>query len=255
MEYSIQKLGRLAGVSNRTLRYYDEIGLLKPARSNSSGYRIYGQSEVDLLQQILLYRELDVPLEQIREIMQNPEFNEEAALREHRGKLLDRRRQLDSLIASIDQTLEAREGRTMMTDKDKFAGFKQKLLEDNEQKYGAEIREKYGEEAVSQSNAKFSSLSEAQYNEMQQTEKELFVALKEALESGDHTGEAAHRAAELHKRWLGFTWPQYSREAHAGLAQMYVEDERFKLYYDSQAEGAAVMLRDAILHYTANSLT
>ncbi|MBU5673408.1 MerR family transcriptional regulator [Paenibacillus brevis] len=251
MEYTIQKLGRLAGVSSRTLRYYDEIGLLKPARTNSSGYRIYGQNEVDLLQQILFYRELDVPLEHIREIMHNPEFNGEDALREHRGKLLDRRRQLDALIASIDQTLDAREGRTTMTDQDKFAGFKQKLLEENEQKYGAEIREKYGKEAVQQSNAKFGSLSEAQYNDMQQTEKELFAALKEAMESGDPAGEAAQRAADLHKHWLSFTWPQYSKEAHAGLARMYVDDSRFKAYYDSRFEGAALMLRDAILHYIA----
>lgn len=91
MEYTVQKLGYMAGVSPRTLRHYDEIGILKPARINSSGYRIYGQSEVDRLQQILFYRELGVSLESIRDIMTAPSFNGENALREHRQKLLEKR--------------------------------------------------------------------------------------------------------------------------------------------------------------------
>ncbi|EUJ38072.1 putative transcriptional regulator [Listeria weihenstephanensis FSL R9-0317] len=81
MEYTVQKLGQLAGVSTRTLRYYDEIGILKPARINTSGYRIYGQIEVDRLQQILFYREMNVPLEKIKAILEEPDFDEAAALK------------------------------------------------------------------------------------------------------------------------------------------------------------------------------
>src|SRR5665647_1096879 len=111
MEYTVNKLGQLAGISKRTLRYYDEIGILKPARINSSGYRIYGQSQVDKLQQILFYRELDVSLESIRDIMIAPFFDSENALREHREKLLEKREQLDILIANVDKTLALKEGR------------------------------------------------------------------------------------------------------------------------------------------------
>ena len=93
MEYTVQKLG----ISTRALRYYDEIGILKPARINSSGYRIYGQAEVDRLQQILFYRALGFGLEQIKEIMTAPSFNRAKALKEHRKKLLDKRKQLDLL--------------------------------------------------------------------------------------------------------------------------------------------------------------
>ena len=75
MEYTVQKLGLIAGISTRTLRYYDEIGILKPARINSSGYRIYGQDEVDKLQQILFYRELGVSLESIKDIVTAPSFD------------------------------------------------------------------------------------------------------------------------------------------------------------------------------------
>ena len=98
MEYTVKKLGRLAGVSTRTLRYYDEIGILKPARINSSGYRIYGEKEIDRLQQILFYRELGVGLEGIKEILTSASFDEIKALLEHREKLLDKRKQLDMLV-------------------------------------------------------------------------------------------------------------------------------------------------------------
>ncbi|HRU40998.1 MAG TPA: MerR family transcriptional regulator, partial [Candidatus Diapherotrites archaeon] len=134
MEYTVQKLGKLAGVSTRTLRYYDEIGILKPARINSSGYRIYGQKEVDMLQQILFYRELGVSLDSIREIVTAPSFDGAKALREHHRKLLEKREQLNLLIANVEKTIALTEGRTIMTDKEKFEGFKQKLLDDNEKK-------------------------------------------------------------------------------------------------------------------------
>ena len=100
MEYTVLKLAQMAGVSTRTLRYYDEIGILKPARINSSGYRIYGQLEVNRLQQILFYRELGVSLESIKEIVTAPSFDGARALQEHREKLLEKREQLDLLIVT-----------------------------------------------------------------------------------------------------------------------------------------------------------
>lgn len=81
MEYTVQKLSKLAGISTRTLRYYDEIGLLKPLKINSSGYRIYGQNEVNKLQQILFYRELGINLENIKNIINSPNFDSLSALK------------------------------------------------------------------------------------------------------------------------------------------------------------------------------
>ena len=155
MEYTVQKLGKMAGISTRTLRYYDEIGILKPARINSSGYRIYGNPEVNRLQQILFYRELGVSLESIKDIVTAPSFDGTNALREHREKLLAKREQLELLIANVDKTIALSEGRITMTDKEKFEGFKEKRIDDNEKKYGKEIREKYGNEQVDKSNNKF----------------------------------------------------------------------------------------------------
>ena len=250
MEYTVQKLSELAGVSSRTLRYYDEIGILKPARINSSGYRIYGQKEVSKLQQILFYRELGMGLETIKEIINSPSFNSIAALREHREKLLAKRKQIDMLLVNVEKTIASEEGRIVMSDKEKFEGFKEKLIEENEKKYGKEIREKYGEEAVEKSNQAFKNMSKEDYDKMISLEKEMKTVLAEAFKTGDPASELAQKAADLHKQWISMAWGQYSKEAHAGVAQMYVDDERFTAYYDKEQPGTAKFLRDAIYIYT-----
>lgn len=250
MEYTVHKLAQMAGVSTRTLRYYDEIGILKPAKINSSGYRIYGQAEVDRLQQILFYRELNVNLESIKKIVNAPTFNRVAALREHHEKLLKKRDQLDKLISNVEKTIAHIEGRIMMMDKEKFEGFKQKLIEDNEAKYGEEIRAKYGDETVNKSNQIFRRMSQEQYDEVTRLAKEVKETLDEAYKTGDPAGELAQKAADLHRQWLCYYWDKYTKEAHAGLAQMYVDDPRFTAYYDEKQPGTAVFLRDAIHIYT-----
>ncbi|GAA0716889.1 MerR family transcriptional regulator [Clostridium malenominatum] len=250
MEYTVQKLGRLAGISTRTLRYYDEIGILKPARINSSGYRIYGEAEVDRLQQILFYRELGVSLDSIKEIVTAPSFDGSNALREHREKLLEKRDQLDMLIANVDKTIALTEGRIKMSNKEKFEGFKKKMIEDNEKKYGREIREKYGKDTVEKSNAKLMNMTEEEYDRATRLAEEVMATLAEAFKTGDPASSIAQKAADLHKQWLTLYWSEYSKEAHAGIAQMYVDDERFTAYYDKEQPGTAAFLRDAILIYT-----
>lgn len=139
-----------------------------------------------------------------------------------------------------------------MSNEEKFKGFKEKLIENNEKQYGKEIREKYGNETVDASNAKLMNMTEQQYQAMQQLEQQMFERLAEAMKLGDTTSDIAMEVAELHKRWLNFTWKEYSKEAHAGLAQMYIADERFTAYYDERGEtGAAKFLHDAIIAYTS----
>ncbi len=250
MQYTVQKLAQLAGISPRTVRYYDEIGLLKPSRVNSSGYRIYGQSQVDLLQQILFYRELGVALDSIKNIVTAPDFDKTLALREHRQALGQQRQRLDRLIATIEDTIAAYEGGYIMKDKDKFAAFKRQLVDENEEKYGQEIREKYGEEAVASSNRKVLDMSQEQFDEINRLNQELMTTLKEAMKTGDPGGELGQRAAGLHRQWLCFYWDKYSKEAHMGVTQMYVDDERFTAYYDNEVPGTAAFLRDAVRIYT-----
>ncbi|WP_047982301.1 MerR family transcriptional regulator [Ornithinibacillus contaminans] len=249
MEYTVNQLARISGVSGRTLRYYDQIGLLKPARINSSGYRIYGQQEVNLLQQILFFRELEVSLEDIAEILQQPGFNQQEALRSHYEKLRQKRARLDKIMATVEKTIASVEGGKPMQDNEKFAGFKEKLIDENEQKYGKEIREKYGDETVEASNKKLRGLSQADYDAMTKLGEEIFSQLEIAFATGNPSSPEAQELAEKHKQWLMYSWPSYSKEAHAGLAEMYVADERFAAYYDKQGKGRTEFLRDAIVNY------
>ncbi len=249
MEYTINKLAKLAGVSTRTLRYYDQFGLLTPVRVSSNGYRIYGQNEIDRLQQILFYRELGVPLEKIRSILAASNFDRQAALEGHLTDLRAKRRQIDALIANVEKTLKTAKGEMTMTDDEKFEGFIQKLVEDNEQQYGEEVRRKYGDDTVDRSNAKVRGMSKEQYAEVEKLRQEVEETLKAAFELGDPAGPLAQKACALHKKWLCFFWDHYSKEAHIGVTQMYVEDPRFTAYYDQIAPGCAPFLRDAVLIY------
>lgn len=250
MEYTVQGLSKLSGVSKRAIRYYDEIGILKPARINSSGYRIYGQNEVNRLQQILFYKELGVNLEDIKNIMISTGFDTVKALEEHHEKLLEKRRKLDLIISNVEKTIAFREGRIKMTDSEKFEGFKERLIEDNEKKYGREIREKYGDDTVERSNKKLKDMTEKQYREAEKLQSDMMDVLEDAFDTKDTAGKLAQKAADMHKKWLCFFWESYSKKAHAGVAQMYVEDKRFTAYYDKKRLGMARFLRDAILVYT-----
>ena len=251
MEYTIQKLAQLAGVSTRTLRYYDEVGILRPARLNSSGYRIYGEKEVNQLQQILFYRALDVGIDEIKQILLSPSYDELEALTDHYHKLLKKKVQLDLLIENVKSTIATKKGEKKMTNQEKFQGLKKQLIEENEQKYGCEIRKKYGEKQIERSNQQFANLSEDEFNEMNQLAQIILEKLAIAMDSHHPQGELAQEVAKMHHQWLGYTWPKYTKEAHAGLAMMYVSDERFTAYYDEAIKpGAAQFLCDAILHYT-----
>ena len=249
MEYAINKLAKMAGVSTRTLRYYEEAGLLSPTRVSSNGYRIYGRKEVDLLQQILLYRELGVSLGDTKRIVCTKDFNGETALANHLADLHAKREQLDTLIANVEKTIKAAKGEVNMSDTEKFEGFKQKLIDDNERQYGDEVRAKYGNKTVNKSNAKMKGMSKEKYDEVEKLSLELNNMLKAAFEQGDPASELAQMACGLHKKWLCCFWAGYSKQAHLGITQMYVDDPRFTAYYDKIVVGCAEFLRDAVLIY------
>lgn len=250
MEYTIQKLAKLASISTRTLRYYDEIAILKPARINSSGYRIYGQNQVDQLQQIMFYKELGVGLDEIKEILADSDFDETKALLAHKSRLIEKRAQIDSLIQNVEQTIAYHEGRTIMKNDDKFKGFKQSKVDENEKKYGKEIREKYGNDTVDLSNKKMMGMTQEDFDKTDRLAKLIIETLVEAMDSQQRPdSEIAQKAVSYHKEWLCLYWPKYSKEAHQGLGEMYVGDQRFTQYYDQHKEGMAAFLRDAINYY------
>lgn len=247
----IHELAELSGISKRTLRYYDEIGLLVPVKNKETGYRIYHQQHIDQLQQILFYRELGMPLDQIKEVLQAQDFEQLKSLREHQKALLQKQQYINGLLDTVDMTIQAIEEGLTLANEQKFEVFKQQLVQENEQQYGDEIRKKYGEDSVLSTYSMVRNMSEDQYKSAMELENKLLERLKEALEENDPEFELAKEVGELHKRWLSFYWPKYTREAHAGLAQLYMTDPRFIDYYDSRiAPGATEFLTRCIARYT-----
>lgn len=251
MEYTVKALAKLAGVTPRALRWYDQKGLLKPRRAAESGYRLYGPEEVDRLQAILFYKELGLELEAVREILDAPDFDRTAALQSHLAELEARRQRLDALILTVEKTIDEAKGGTPMSDKEKFEAFKRRAVEANEERYGKEVREKYGEEAAEGSNAKYLSMTEEEHGEWKALETEILSALAAAVRTGeDPAGAEGRRIAELHRRWLSYTWTDYTPQAHRGLAELYTADARFTAYYDQEVPGCAAFLRRAVRAYT-----
>lgn len=249
MEYTILQLAQLASLTTRTLRYYDEIGLLKPKKIKTSGYRIYGEEQVDRLQQILFYRELGVELGTICSILDDPLYDQGKALEEHKTKLLKKRAQLDTILENVERTLSDLKGIRTMKDEEKFKGFTKQLIDENELNFGEELQEKYSKETLEQTNAKLMNMTSDEYKTFETLSKTILDTLLQAVETKDPSSDEAQLVARLHKEWLTFTWPNYSKEAHANLAQMYVDDPRFNTYYLGHAE----FLRDAILICTSTT--
>ena len=227
MEYTIQKLAELAGVTTRTLRWYHRIGLLTPSRIGENGYRYYGGAEVDRLQQILFYRALGVELARIGAILDDPSFDRLDALRGHLAALEREEGRIQELIHTVKRTILSEERNEFMSDEAKFEAFKRRAVEENEARYGAEIREKYGDEEAERASRDILDLTPERYQSWKDTGEAIQRKLEEAVRSGaDPAGEAGR-----------------------ALAELYVQDERFTAYYDKSVPGCARFLRDAVLSH------
>lgn len=252
MEYTIKKLAHLTGVSNRTLRYYDQINLLKPKRINSAGYRIYGEAEIDRLQQILFFKGFGLPLDKIRTIMAAEPEEIQQALAEQHQRLLTERTLLDQQIAALEQNLAYSKGAITMTDQEKFEAMKQQQVTDNEAKYGAEARQLYGDEAVDQSNENWQHLTKEQYDRLQAADAQLIQALDQLSQevTVDMDSPLAKESFAAHKEWLQIAAPFYTSDYHKGLGDLYLADERFAANYDGRTTNPSTkILRDIIHHY------
>ncbi len=159
--------------------------------------------------------------------------------------------QIELLINNVTKTISTIEGECIMNDNEKFEGFKQKMVDDNEASYGKEVREKYGDDLVNASNAKVKGMSVKQWQKAEALREEYEGLLKTAFEQGNPASEVAQKICDLHRQWLCMFWKDgtYTKEAHRGLGETYVTDERFAAYYDKIAVGCAVFLRDALNVY------
>ena len=142
MKMKIKQVAELVGISVRTLHHYDEIGLLTPEETTDAGYRYYSEQNLETLQQILFFKELDFPLKEIKEILSDPSFDRQQALQLHRKLLLEKRERIDQMIATIDKTTQYVKGEIHMSNEEKFKGFNfsHNPYEEERENYGEQKR-------------------------------------------------------------------------------------------------------------------
>ena len=250
MAYKIKQRAELGGVGVRTVGYYDQIGLLKPAWVGKNGYRYYDTPQVDRLQQICLYRAMAMPLAMIQALLDRPATQRLAGLEQQYQRLQAERDHLDQLLSLVQTTIQTQREEPNMTDEAKFQTFKNAQLTTNEQQYGPELREKYDAATLKDANAQFANLTASEYQRMQAVERDLLAQLTVALGQNALSTSTATSIYQLHRQWLSFTWPQYTAAMHRGLAAMYLADERFQNYYDQRVgAGATALLAQIITDY------
>ncbi len=226
--YSVKKLAKLAGVSVRTLHLYDQIGLLKPRTRTEARYRLYGEQELLRLQQILFYKELDFPLQQIGAILDDPNFDFLGALQSHKATLEARRDRVATLLVTVDKTIAKLKGeKTMMTDEELYAGFPKEQAE----AYRREATQKWGADTVQKSENHLRSLGKEGFARLKAESEEIWNALA-ALAGESPTSDRVQSQVARHYTIIRQFWgtagssdPQ--KEAYRGLGQLYVHDERY----------------------------
>ena len=240
MPYTIKEFADLAGVTTRTLRYYDEIGLLSPSEIGQNGYRYYDYESLLLLQQIMFFRELDVPLKDIQLIVSRPEFNLVNALEEHHHTLQARARRLSTLIETVEQTISTLKGEWTMSEKDYFKGF-------DETQYEEEVKQRWGNTPqYAESQRKWGSYSEEQKQALKEKMGEItrrMVGTDPDLSPDD---PEVQQAVKDYFEFLNQTFYTCDLEFYRNLSSMWVEDPRFAVNYERIREGGATFVRDAV---------
>ncbi|KUM79556.1 MerR family transcriptional regulator [Streptomyces curacoi] len=245
MSYSVGQVAGFAGVTVRTLHHYDDIGLLVPSERSHAGHRRYSDADLDRLQQILFYRELGFPLEEVAALLDDPDADSREHLRRQHELLTARIEKLQKMAAAVEHAMEASKMGINLTPEEKFEVFGDK---DPEQ-YAEEAEQRWGgTEAYAESQRRAARYTKEDWKRIQAQVNdwgERYTAL--VAEGESPTGERAMDLAEEHRRHIGTWYFECPYEMHKCLGEMYVADERFKAYYDSMREGLAEHLKEAIL--------
>lgn len=242
--YSIKELAEMAGVSTRTLRYYDEIGLLVPERMNS-GYRAYNAEDVHALQLIMLLRKCHVPLSDIASALHDPDFDIGRMLSRHLDDLRRQRSELEETISMVQHAVEGLEAFETMNDDQRFEQLKQDAVARFEDEYGKETRRLYGDEAIDAANERMLDMSKETWDAKKRLEQRIKDNLAKAMQTQDASSPLSRMVAEMHAHWIKIHWGEgaYTPMAHKELAKGYLKDPRFVAYYDGACgEGATEFL-------------
>jgi MerR family transcriptional regulator, thiopeptide resistance regulator len=241
--YTVKKLAELAGVSIRTLHYYDQVGILKPEFRTANGYRHYGEDAVVRLQQIMFFRELDFSIEETKEIMSRPDFNVLEALENHRLLIQKRRDRLDELLTTLDKTVKKLKGKTEMKIKEYYQGFSDEQIE----KYRNEVKERWGEETLKNSEERVMAMGKEKFAALQKEGGAIFQTIADNMDKG-FDSPVVQAEVKKWRAWLE-NFSHYSDEAILGLACAYTEHPDFRKFYIKIREGLPEFFAKAIEYY------
>lgn len=241
--YSIKEIADLAGVTTRTLRYYDQLGLLNPAAVAENGYRLYDRESLLRLQQVLFFKELGVALRDIQSILGRPGFEPLQALEDHRNAIKNRIQRLGQLEKTLDKTITSLGGGYLMRDQELFEGF-------DETQYEDEARELWGyTNQYQESQKKWTSYSQEEKEHIKQEGSRitrLMVTENPEARPGDPD---VQQAVGDYYAYLNTYFYTFEVPFLLNLAEMWVQDPRFKINYERIREGGAAFVRDAVQVY------
>ena len=243
MSYTVKQLSDLAGISVRTLHYYDEFGLLKPESVGANGYRYYGDESLLKLQQILFYRELGLGLSDIKEIVTRTGFDVQSALVTHRKSLQSRVERLNRLIATVDTTILHLKGEKEMSKKQLFEAFS----EEEQEKYAAEAERMYDPKIVQASQKKWKAYTKEDKHRIADEGNAAYEAIVAAIPLGASSPQA-QAGVELWRKHMDYFWTP-NLEQLVGLTELYNSDPRFKANFDKIDPRLAEFMKEAVEIY------
>ncbi|MBX2798349.1 MAG: MerR family transcriptional regulator [Myxococcales bacterium] len=241
---TVSEVAALAGISVRTLHHYDQIGLVRPAERSDAGYRLYDDADLARLHDVLTWRALGFPLQEVQDLLDDPDHDRLEALFLHRERLASQVGALNERIAALDEAIRKTTHAEPLAEVDYralFDGFDPSELE-------TEAEATWGDtEAWAESKRRTARYGEAEWRAIRDEQAALNQRLAALMAAGEPpTSTEARATAEAHRVHIDRWFYAVDREIHLGLAELYVEDPRFRATYDKVAPGLAQFLRDAI---------
>lgn len=242
MKLTVNQVAKLTGISVRTLHYYHEIELLIPSEVSEAGYRFYDNSNLEKLQQILFFRELDFDLKNIKQILDDPNFDKTNALKKHKELLMIKRNRLDKLIVLVNKTLKGEKNMS-------FKEFDMTEINKAQEMYKKEAEEQWGHsEAYRESQKKASGYTKEDWANISRDNDAIYKGFVENMDKEVSAPEVQKLVADWQNCITKYFY-NCTNEILAGLGQMYVADERFTKNIDKYGEGLAAFMSKAIEYY------